>query len=93
MIISIFFWITTEIALVLAGLFSPDIGPGDIYQTIDAIHYFSFGSASLLLLTNLYILIRVPAPRKASLMSRINWVGLAIAAGCLWGLSEVRPPK
>ena len=92
MIGSITLWIITEFALIFVGLLSPDIGAGDIYQTIDAIHYLSLGGAILVLLANLAILTRVPAPRKWALMSRLNWIGLTIAAFCLWGLTEVRPP-
>lgn len=84
-----FLWMLTQLALIFAGLLSPDIGIGDIYQTIDLIHGISLLSAVVVLISNLVLLVRVPRPRKTALMFRVNAVGMAIALGCFWALGEV----
>lgn len=89
LIAGLFLWMLTQLALIFTGLLSPDIGFGDIYRTIDLIHGISLLSALVVLFSNLILLLRVPGPRKTQLMFRVNAVGMAIAMGCFWGLTQV----
>ena len=88
---NIFSFLAAEAALLFTTQLSPDIGPGDIYQTIDFIHGASVLVAILLLLSQMYVLYRVPRPRKTQLMALISSLGLVAAPICFWALTQTVP--